>query len=150
MGKRDAFLGMPHGTATNRLRRNIMFSLLEKLKENTCFKCGLTIGTADTMSIEHKEPWENRDGGVDLFWSLDNIAFSHRSCNVPHVYRSGNSHVAENKPVGKQWCTTHQSYLDEGLFWKNSSRSSGFELQCKDCKREYDKSKRQNHTVSMS
>jgi uncharacterized protein YdaU (DUF1376 family) len=42
------------------------------------------IETADELSIEHKLPWEGVS--VKLFWSLDNIAFSHLRCNRNHRY----------------------------------------------------------------
>ena len=80
-------LGMPHGTATSKLRKNILFSLLQKYKEDDCYRCGAIIETVDDLSIEHKEPWEGVS--ADLFWNLDNIAFSHVRCNRPHRKGSG-------------------------------------------------------------
>ena len=76
-------LGMPHGTATNRLRKMILFDLLKRHSENTCFKCSQAIECADDLSIEHKQPWEGLS--AELFWSLENIAFSHLKCNTPHT-----------------------------------------------------------------
>ena len=81
MGKKDDTLGMPHGTAAGRLRKLILFDLLRQLDQNKCYRCDNTILTADQLSIEHKEPWESRANGRELFWSLDNIAFSHIKCN---------------------------------------------------------------------
>lgn len=75
-------LGMPFGTACNRLRKNVLFHLLKKSNENVCFKCGKIIETVDELSIEHKQPWEGRN--VALFWDIENIAFSHMKCNRPH------------------------------------------------------------------
>jgi hypothetical protein len=43
--RKSAFLGIAHGTATNRLRKMVMFSLLEKHGENICFKCSEKIKT---------------------------------------------------------------------------------------------------------
>ena len=73
-------LGMPFGTANGKLRKNILFHLLKKHGENFCFHCGAEIETADELSIEHKKPWLHEN--VDLFWDIDNIAFSHLTCNV--------------------------------------------------------------------
>ena len=84
--RRSKFLGMPFGTACNRLRKSILFSLLKRFNENVCFKCSQAIEGIEDLSIEHKLPWEGRD--VQLFWDLENIAFSHIRCNVPH--RRGN------------------------------------------------------------
>jgi hypothetical protein len=77
-------LGMPHGTAANRLRKIVLFHVLQKHKENVCFKCGQLIESVDELSLEHKKPWEGRDS--NLFWDVDNITFSHRLCNKQHVF----------------------------------------------------------------
>lgn len=79
--KKNITLGMPHGTASNRLRKNILFNLLKKHGENVCFKCSEVIDKVEDLSIEHKKPWEGIS--ADLFWDLDNIAFSHMFCNRP-------------------------------------------------------------------
>lgn len=76
----DAHLGMGYGTAMNRLRKNVLFRLVQDLGRDDCFKCGLKIATALELSLEHKIPW---NGDAELFWDLDNIAFSHRACNRP-------------------------------------------------------------------
>jgi len=78
-------LGMPFGTANGKLRKNILFHLLKKHNENFCFRCGAEIETAETLSIEHKKPWLHE--GVDLFWDIENIAFSHLSCNSGEARR---------------------------------------------------------------
>jgi hypothetical protein len=54
--RKSAFLGMPHGTASNRLRKMIMFHLLEKLGENFCFSCRQKIESVDELTVEHKQP----------------------------------------------------------------------------------------------
>lgn len=75
-------LGMPYGTACNRLRKMVLFNLLIKHGENMCYRCGRSIEDVKDLSIEHKKHWLDRD--VALFWDLDNIAFSHLSCNSKH------------------------------------------------------------------
>lgn len=75
-------LGMPHGTASGRLRKSILFNLLKKYSLNVCFQCGNLIVSVDDLSIEHKIPWLDSHDPVKLFFDLDNIAFSHFSCNV--------------------------------------------------------------------
>lgn len=77
--KKAAQLGMPSGTAANQLRKMVMFSLIQRLDEDWCFRCGEPIETVDELSLEHKEHWLDVD--VDLFWDLDNVAWSHLSCN---------------------------------------------------------------------
>ncbi len=95
--KKSEFLGMPHGTAQGRLRKMILFRLVQDACKDVCFRCGETIGTVEELSIEHKEPWLDRS--VQRFWDLDNIAFSHLRCNRPH-------HIPHKKnyPEGKAWC----------------------------------------------
>jgi hypothetical protein len=78
--KKSAQLGMPYGTANGRLRKMILFSLLLKHGENFCYRCGGLIESESDLSVEHKEPW--LDVSPDLFWRIDNIAFSHLVCNI--------------------------------------------------------------------
>lgn len=53
--KKTEQLGMPFGTATNRLRKLVLFDILQRHSENICFHCGGKILTADNLSMEHKE-----------------------------------------------------------------------------------------------
>lgn len=90
--KKASQLGMPFGTACNRLRKLVLFKLLCELNKNICFQCEATIESADQLSIEHKQPWMDTPSPQELFWDLDNIAFSHLNCNVgagrkPHQKR---------------------------------------------------------------
>jgi len=102
--KKSEQLGMPFGTANARLRKQILFHLLQKLGEDVCFQCGEKIESVDDLSIEHKKAW--LDESVDLFWDLDNIAFSHLKCNIS-VRRSGYS------CPGNQGEKQHNSKLTE-------------------------------------
>ena len=79
---KNAALGMSHGTAANRLRKMILFSLVCELKRNVCYQCNKEIISVGDLSIEHKEPWLQADNPVTSFFDLDNIAFSHLSCNI--------------------------------------------------------------------
>lgn len=76
---RSKQLGMSWGKANNKLRKSILFNLLIKYNENICFKCSNRIEKIEELSIEHKIAWFRND--TKLFWDLDNIAFSHLSCN---------------------------------------------------------------------
>lgn len=76
---------MKHGTATNRLRKNIMFDLVKKCNLDICYRCKKKIESVNDLSIDHKVDWENVS--VELFWDLDNIAFSHLKCNTKSVSR---------------------------------------------------------------
>lgn len=128
--KKDATLGMPHGTANSRLRKNILFHLLKKHGENVCFKCGQVIDKVEDLSIEHKLPWEGRS--AELFWDLSNIAFSHLRCNRPHILRGGEP-LRKIGPEGKSWCSTHQDFLPNESFYKSVRRWNGRNTNCKEC-----------------
>ena len=104
-----AFLGMPVGTAKARLLKNILFHLLQKHSENICFKCRKLIENVQELSIEHIEPWEGLS--VELFWSLENIAFSRRKCNRPHRNRGGGSEKKHTPPDGMAWCAGHKAFI---------------------------------------
>jgi len=80
MDEKSKQLGIPFGTATNRLRKLVLFGLLKKYKENYCYRCGGEIVSSDELSMEHKKAWLHIDS--KLFWDLDNIAFSHLNCNT--------------------------------------------------------------------
>ena len=75
-------IGMPIGTASARLKKNIMFDLLCRLNENKCYQCGEIIENAENLSVEHKIPYLHSENPQELFFNLDNIAFSHLKCNI--------------------------------------------------------------------
>jgi hypothetical protein len=134
-------LGMAHGTAANRLRKIILFSLLVRLKENFCFKCNKEIKTELELSIEHKLPWEGRD--TKLFWDLNNISFSHLGCNRPHKFYSGNLSIysmspnkkTQNAPIGKAWCSGHKDYRSIEDFHFNIRNINKVASYCKECRK---------------
>ena len=80
--KKQEQLGMPLGTASAKLRKNILFNLLKETGKNICYQCGKLIDNEDELSIEHKIPYLDSEDPKKLFFSLDNIAFSHLKCNI--------------------------------------------------------------------
>lgn len=74
-------LGMPIGTASNRLVKDILFSLIVETGKNCCFHCSMPM-TREDFSIEHKTPWLDSEDPKQMFFDLNNISFSHHSCNV--------------------------------------------------------------------
>ena len=122
-------LGMSHGAAANRLRKNILFSFAQRLKEDICFKCGKLIQTVDDLSIEHKQPWENRSS--ELFWDLGNIAFSHLDCNRQHSFSK--DALKKTGPEGTAWCSVHKQFLPIEKFWKNPNNWNGVARSCAEC-----------------
>ena len=79
--KKNDALGMNFCTATNRLKKQLLFSLVKKLEMDYCFQCGAQIEDIRQLSVEHKIPWLSSDNPKELFWDLENLAFSHLSCN---------------------------------------------------------------------
>lgn len=76
-------LGMSLGTASGRLRKMLLLRQLKKYGDNICARCGKSIELIEDLSMEHIKPWEGRS--TDLFWDLDNVAFSHIGCNLPYA-----------------------------------------------------------------
>jgi hypothetical protein len=74
-------LGMSFSKACAILRKSILFDLIFKLGLNTCYKCHTEIKNVKDLSIEHKIPWQYSENPKELFFDLNNIAFSHLSCN---------------------------------------------------------------------
>lgn len=126
---------MPAGTAFARLRKMLLFNLLQKYAEDACFRCGEKIERIEDLSIEHKKPWEGIS--VELFWDLDNIAFSHLRCNLPHSYRGGGPRLRKIGPEGTTWCSRCQEFLPIANFSRNKSNWSGFQLWRNSCRKEY-------------
>ncbi len=138
------FLGMPYGTAANRLRKMLMFKFAQELGYDYCFACGKKINEIEDLSIEHKKPWFNRDNGIELFWDIDNIAFSHLKCNIPDrtnfltaAALKSKSLRKENKgPIGTSWCNSCKTFKEFSEFWKSSSkRYNGLQEHCKECQK---------------
>lgn len=109
-------LGMPWGTANAKLRKMILWTLLLKLGGNNCFKCEKPIETIEELSIEHKQPWQGVS--ADLFWDMNNIAFSHLRCNTPHRPGEG------NRKTGK-------TFHAESAFYPREARWNGLHHHCK-------------------
>ncbi len=131
--RKSEFLGLDYGTATNRLRKRVMFQLVQEAGKNTCFRCGGKIETVRDLSLEHKQEWLGVD--PELFWSLDNIAFSHLGCNSG-AKRTVNQY-GEKKQCGEgqSWCCGCQCCLPVEDFYKGN-RPDGTYAYCKKCKRE--------------
>ena len=77
--KKHLQLGMNPSTAAHRLRMDILFKMVIDAGHK-CFRCGESLDR-ESFSIEHKIPWLDSENPKKMFFSLENIAFSHRSCN---------------------------------------------------------------------
>lgn len=101
--KKDAILGMSYGTAGNRLRKAVMFRLVQLAGLDDCHRCSEKILSVDELSIEHIEPWESSERPLEVFLDPENISFSHLTCNI----------AAASKPY-KKWASNAER-------WKNSN-----------------------------
>lgn len=137
--KESSQLGVPFGTASHRLRKMIVFHLLQKLCEDFCFRCTRRIEAVDDLSIEHKRPWRGVDSA--LFWDLDNVAFSHVSCNKPSPDRHAGRARRKVGPPGTAWCYEHQAFLPVDEFGHNRTNWTGLSRQCKACHRDQERNR---------
>ena len=78
MDKAKLQLGMNPSTARNRLLRDLVAKLLRERKE-TCYRCDKPLNS--DWTVDHKINWLDSDDPVGLFFDVDNVAFSHHSCN---------------------------------------------------------------------
>jgi hypothetical protein len=132
---KSEFLGTNYGAATQKLRKFIIFKLLVKHGENICFQCGNTIENVDDLSVEHIKPWLGKR--VDLFWDLDNIAFSHLACNrraSSGGFKKGHTFRAHKVSEGNSFCAKCLKELPLDNFHKNKTRFRGVEKYCKSCR----------------
>jgi len=83
-----AFLGIDYGTARARLTKLIMYDQARRLNMLNCYRCGQHIDDVNDFTIDHKQHWLRVS--VELFYDMDNIAFSHHSCNSRHCRRGKN------------------------------------------------------------
>lgn len=70
-------------TASHKLNRKIMFSLLVETGRGTCVRCECDLNE-DTFSIDHMENWLNSEDPRGLFFDIKNIDFSCKLCNSFH------------------------------------------------------------------
>lgn len=67
---------------TSRLRKVLLFELARQLNMLSCYRCLKPIETVDLFSIDHRIDWEHSKSPKEIFFDVENIAFSHLSCNV--------------------------------------------------------------------
>jgi len=132
-------LGMSRGTANYRLARLLLFKYMQQAGADNCFRCGLKLETVEDFSIEHKKPWVY--ASPDLYWDLENIAFSHRACNSGAARQINKTKMSLRSvgPEGTSWCTEHKQFLSVDEFQKNSAIWNGLQRQCKECRQKRNK-----------
>ena len=81
MSNKHSLLGMNPSTASHRLVKDLLWKMIVELKQNSCYHCNVEM-TRETFSIEHKKPWMCSEEPLKTYFDLENISFSHLSCNV--------------------------------------------------------------------
>lgn len=90
--KKDIQLGIPLQTARQRLIKSLLFKLIKDQHINYCYRCSAEIEQASDLSIEHKEFWSTSEDPLKTYMDLENIAFSHLSCNSKYTSLRGVKH----------------------------------------------------------
>lgn len=129
--RKSEFLGVNVSTAQAKLRKSIIFKLVVELAQDICFQCNERIENIDELSIEHKKPWLDVD--KNLFWDLDNIAFSHLSCNIK-ASRNGSVKLRKVGPIGTEWCVRCQNFKPSNEFGNLKAHWNGKHWLCRKCK----------------
>lgn len=140
--RKAALLGMPIGTASGRLRKSIMFVMVQRLGLDTCFRCGQRIVSVEELSIEHKVPWmvDDPQEAQRLFYDLNNIAFSHSSCNSTAADRStGRTSLRKEGPEGTCWCPDCDEFRPSEEFGSHKGTWNEKQRYCAKHKRERQK-----------
>jgi len=89
----------------NQLTRRVLFRFIQEAGLTSCHRCGLALTQSD-FSLDHILPWRNSENAEELFWDIDNIAFSHRGCNSAEsrtaVSRRKQTHCKRGHPFDVQ------------------------------------------------
>ncbi|SMC41273.1 HNH endonuclease [Sporomusa malonica] len=94
--KIQQLLGEKLSTAKSKLNKLLMFELAKKCNMDSCYRCGEKIDDITDFTIDHKESWLLGDDPAQLFYDMDNIAFSHARCN----YEAGTKTFVSNYKNG--------------------------------------------------
>ncbi len=133
---------MPIGTASNKLKKNLLFELVKKCELDTCYRCGNKIETVKEFSIEHKISWYDSDDPINLYFDLDNIAYSHLSCNSTASKQTIRDKKNKTGYRGVRFDTREERKLKpyQACFWDGEKyiKSKNFETAV-EAAEEYDK-----------
>ena len=129
--KKASQLGVSFGKAANRLRKLVMFRLIQKTGEDMCFRCGEQIEAVADLSLEHRMPWLDSTDPVGLFFDLENVTFSHISCNSGA--RKNGTFVTRRRGDGKLRCSHCHNWKAEDAFTIDRRDVTGRACECRQC-----------------
>ena len=141
--RKYAKLGMPLGTARNRLVKSLLLHFASKLEMDSCFRCSHKIESTAEFTIEHKRDWLY--GDVGDYFDIENIAFSHRGCNSAAANHGPNSPGKKQRILcaeGNLWCCRCKEEVPEDRFGRDRGRWDGMSRICKSCKAQKNKEQR--------
>lgn len=123
--KKNRLLGEPYGTATNKLRKMLLFDYARRCNEDRCYRCDSKIESLEEFSIEHTVPWQGTENPRETFFSLDKISFSHLSCNSGAGLRykgikNSTNHGITRYDKGCRCEECIKAHSEKGKAWKRS------------------------------
>lgn len=121
MDKKQLQLGMNPSTAQQRLLRDLLYKLIVETDKDVCFHCGKPL-SRETFSIEHKKPWLDSKDPKALFFNLDNIAFSHHSCNVGAARKPNQKYYSREEKRFAANESQNKKRQEEGRVYDSVSR----------------------------
>ncbi|GET36256.1 hypothetical protein [Microseira wollei] len=83
-----ARLGIHKSYAQRKLVKMILFEYVKNAGDNICWQWGEKITEYDEFSVEHKQQWSSAENPQKAYFDFDNIAFSHRACNIQKIRNS--------------------------------------------------------------
>lgn len=107
-------LGMNYSTASHRLRKRVMHSLLKECGRDKCFRCGQVIDCAEEVSIDHIVDWLNSEDPKHNFWNIENLAFSHIKCNT---IAGSSRNIGKHGYLGVTKVTNNKSRPYQARYW---------------------------------
>ena len=111
-------LGMNISTAQHRLRTDILFDFVTHYVK-CCYRCGGEL-KRDDFSIEHIEPWLHSEDPVGIFFDLDNITFSHLSCNYSNARQPNKKTPEQRRKTRRDW------YINQTVEKRQNKRRSQY------------------------
>jgi hypothetical protein len=96
-------LGENPSTAQHKLKKLVLFDILQTFGLDLCYRCELPIETVEQLSLEHIQPWLNAKNPRETFYDLDNISFSHLTCNISHASKPTKKYDTLQEKKKAEW-----------------------------------------------
>ncbi len=126
-----------------------MYHLAGKLNLLNCFRCDEQILNIKDFTIDHKKEWLYND--KNLFWDINNIAFSHLSCNSAAARQPNKIEHPENM----SWCSKCKIFYSLDSFYKQPPNTkdktrNNLRRMCKKCSNKQRTKSRQRKRLSVA